>query len=102
MDESPVSTKVIIRKSYDIKEKQNAVALIEELVSIGNSQFKACASAGISYLYYHRWKKLINKVNGINDEKKFMSFNSKGTSHRIHLGCPSGLNGIKPQLKILY
>ncbi len=96
MDESPVTTKLIIRKSYDLKEKQNAVTMIDELVSSGNVQRKACASAGIPYLYYRRWKKLIEKVDGINDGKKFVSYNTKGTSRCIHQGHSSMLNGIYP------
>jgi hypothetical protein len=73
--------------------------VIDELVSSGCSRRKACTVAGIPYLYYRRLKKLITKVDGINDGKKFVSFNTKGTSRRIHQGCPSLLNGIEPQLK---
>ena len=98
-NESPVPPKNIIRKSYEIKEKRSAVSLIDELVSRGNSRRKACTSVGISYLYYRRWKKLIEKVDGINDESKFVAFNTKGTSRRIHQGRPSLLGAISPQLK---
>jgi len=99
MDESPVAPKLTIRRSFEIKEKRNAVAMIYELVSSGCSQHKGCTAGGIPYLYYCCWKKLIKKVDNINDGKKFLSFNTKGTSRRIYQGHPSLLNGIEPQLK---
>ncbi len=99
MDESSVIPKLTIRRSFEIKEKRNAVTMIDELVSSGYSRRKACTVAGIPYLYYRHRKKLIAKIDGINDGKKFVSFNTKGTSRRIHQGRPSLLNGIEPQLK---
>ena len=93
--------KVPASRSFEIKEKQNVVTMLDELVSSGCSRCNPCTAAGIPYLYYHHRKKLIEKVDGINDGKKFVSFNTKGTSRHIHQGHPSLLNGIEPQLKTI-
>jgi hypothetical protein len=59
-----------------------------------DARSNACFVVGIPYLYYLSWKKLIKKVDEINDGKQFMPYNTKDTSYRIHQGNPSLLNGI--------
>jgi hypothetical protein len=99
MEVSPPTPKVTTRRSYELKEKRTAVFQVDELLSSGFSCHTACSVVKIPALYYRRWKKLIKKVDGINQGKQFVSYNTRGTSRRIHKGRPSILDSIKPQLK---
>jgi hypothetical protein len=54
---------------------------------------------GIPALYHRRWKKLINKVDDVNATDTFVSYNTHGTSRKLHQGRKSFLFTIKPQLK---
>ncbi len=101
MDNS-VKPKQPIRRSFEIKDKQNAVTLIDELVSSGCSWRKACRGVRIPYLYYRCWKKLIKKVDSINGGTKFVSFNTKGTSHHIIQVVPVCLIGLHPKWRCLF
>ena len=80
MEVKPDNPKVMVHRSYKSKEKQNEVNQIKEFVSSGWSQFKACITIKIPYLYYCHWKNLIKKVDGINNSNVFVPYNTKDSS----------------------
>ena len=93
------ASKVKIRRSFEIKEKRIVVSRIDELVSSGWSRRKACASMGIPYMYFCRWKKLLAKIDGLNQSNEFVPYNTTGTARRLHQGRKSALYDVKPRLK---
>ena len=50
-------------------------------------------------LYYQRWKKIVTKVNGIQEEEEFLLYNTTGLCHKVHKGRKSMLEEIEPELK---
>ena len=98
MDNTNTST-LKSRRSFEIKEKRLVVMRIDELMSAGWSRRKACASMGLHFVYYSRWKKLLAKVDGLNHGNVFVSYNTTGTTRRLHGGRKSALEEVKPVLK---
>ena len=74
------------RRSFEIKEKRLMVTRTNKLMSTGWLHHKACASMGLHFVYYSRWKKLLAKVDGLNHGNEFVSYNTTGTAHRLHGG----------------
>jgi hypothetical protein len=58
-------TQAVVWRSYEIKETLNAVSQIDALFTAGLSWHLACENFGIKYLYYHLWKILLKKIDGI-------------------------------------
>ena len=92
--EAPVS-----RKSYDIKTKCVFVQTIDTLVSSGKSRRASCAFVGIPPLYYCHWKRLLTKVDDVNATEEFVTYSTKGTTHRLHHGRTSVSAAICPELE---
>ena len=88
-----------IRRSYDLKEKWAAVQDIDAFVSSEWSRCSACCFVGISYLYYRRWKKVVTKAGGIQDEEELLPYKTTGLCCKVHKGRKSMLAEIKPELK---
>ena len=86
------------RRSYEIKEKRRIVQRVDDLMSSGFTRHCACLKVGIPALYHRRWKKLINKVDDVNATDTFVSYNTHGTSRKLHQGRKSFLSTIEPQL----
>jgi len=91
--------KLRIRRLFEIKEKRIVVLQIDELVSAGWLRRKACASMGIHFVYYSRWKKLLAKVDGLNHGNEFVSYNTSGTAHQLHSSHKRALEEVKLVLK---
>ena len=89
----------LTRKSYDIKTKRVFVQTIDMLVSSGKSRCASCAFVGIPPLYYHRWKRLLTKVDDVDATEEFVAYSTKGTTRRLHRGCTSVLDTIQPELE---
>ena len=103
---SPLTTNFVVttkaakaRRSYEIKEKRQVVCQIDILLTSGLSWCRACESVGVKYLYYRSWKKLIKKIDIINDGEHFVAYNTKGKVWKIHGGCPGILKPEETQLK---
>ncbi len=90
---------VTTRRSFEIKEKRIVVSRIDELVSAGWSRRKASASMGIPFLYYSRWKKVIQKADDLIRSNAFVSYNATGTARRLHQGRKSILEPVKSTLQ---
>jgi len=89
----------LTRKSYDFKTKRVFVQTIDMLVSSGKSCRASCAFVGIPPLYYHRWKRLLTKVDDVNATEEFAAYSTKGTTRRPHHGRTSVLAAIHPELE---
>ena len=50
-------------------------------------------------LYYRHWKRLITNIDDVNATEEFVAYSTKGTARKIHPGCKSVLEAIKPQLQ---
>ena len=50
-------------------------------------------------MYYRHWKKLIEKVDSINNGEHFVAYNTKGKAQKIHGGHPGILKPVETQLK---
>ena len=103
---SPLATNLVVttkaakvRMSYEIKEKRQVVCHIDALLTSGLSRCWACENVGVKYLYYRRWKKLIKKVDIINNGEHFVAYNTKGKAQKIHGGRPGILEPVETQLK---
>jgi hypothetical protein len=70
-------SKVTFSRSLEFKEKWNTVHQIDELVSSGLSRRNAGLTVMIPYLYYCHWKKLLVKVDGLNESNPFVPYNTK-------------------------
>jgi len=71
-------------RSFSLKEKCDLVQSIKLLIKHGASCKTACRGVGIPPLYYHRWKKVMKKVDDIEKEDCFHAHNTMGTARKIH------------------
>ena len=55
---------------------------------------------GILPLYYHRWKRVISKVDNLEAEDSFCSIKTNGTAWKILTGRVSLLAPVKEQLSV--
>jgi len=53
---------------------------------------------GIPTVYYHRWRKVIEKVGNLDEDGGFVPFNKSGNTRRIHPRHRSFLAPVKAQL----
>ena len=63
------------RRSFSIKDKRDFVHRIDSIVSTGVSHCQACVRVGLPYLYYVRFKKVIHKVDAL--ENRDVTFPSR-------------------------
>ena len=89
----------VTRKSDDIKTEGVFVQTIDTLVLSGKSRHASCAFVGIPPLYYHRWKRLLTKVDDVNATEECVAYSTKGKTRRLHCGRTSVLAVIRPQLE---
>ena len=87
------------RKAYEIKTKRVFVQTIDTLISSGKSHRASCAFVGIPPLYYHRWRRLLAKIDDVNATEEFVAYGTKGTVRKIHRGLKSVLTTIRPKLE---
>ena len=101
MDAGGESRTKTIRRSYNLKEKWAAVQHIDTFVFSWWPRCSACSFVGISYLYYQCWKKVVTKVNGIQEEEEFLSYKTAYSclKVKVHKGRKSMLAEIEPKLK---
>ena len=79
-------------QSFSLKEKHEAMCLIDHLIMNGVSCAAACQQFGILPLYYHCWHETITKVDELEEDSGFVAFNMNGSAWKINPGC-SGLLG---------
>ena len=95
-----VTTKAAkVRRSYEIKEKRQVVCQVDALLPSGLSRRRACENVGVRYLYYRRWKKLLEKVDSMKDAGHFIPYNLKGNARKIHVGREGILKPFENELK---
>jgi len=86
------------RKSFSIKEKREYVHAVDILVEKDVSRRKACSILGLHPTYYIRFKKVIEKVDALENSAGFAPHNTNGTARRVHPGRTSLLSVIKDDL----
>ena len=86
------------RKSFSIKEKREYVHAVDILVAKNISRCKACSILGLHPINYNRLKKVIAKVDALENSAGFVPHNTNGTARWFHLGCPSLSSVIKDNL----
>ena len=99
--------KSALRKSFSVKKKHEYVVAIDALVAEGASCRQACLMVGLPHNYYPRFKKVIKKLDNLEQDAGF-AFKTNGTACKIHLGHPSllratqedkkGMNGFKTDI----
>ena len=87
------------RMAYDIKTKFVFVQTIDTLISSSKSRRTARAFVGIPPLYYHRWRRLLAKIDDVNATEEFVADSTKGTARKIHHSCTRGMTTIRPELE---
>ena len=86
------------RESFSIKEKREYVYAIDILVEKNISRRNACSILGLHPIYYMRFKRVIAKVDALENIVGFVPHNTNGTAHRVHPERPSLLSVIKDDL----
>ena len=71
------------RKSFSIKEKREYVHAVDILVEKDISHRKACSILGLHPIYYTRFKKVIARVDALENSAGFVPYNTNGTAHGV-------------------
>jgi hypothetical protein len=85
-------------KSFSIKEKHEYVHAVDILGAKNISHCKTCSILGLNPIYYTGFKKVIARVDNLENSAGFVSCNTNGTACSVHPGCPSLLSVIKGDL----
>ena len=64
----------------------------------GASRQHACSMVGLPHNYYPRFKKVIKKIDELEQDSGFVPFKTNGTDCKIHPGRPSLLQAIQEDL----
>jgi len=86
------------RRSFSLKEKREAMHLIDLLIMNGVSCAAVCQQFRILPRYYCRWRKTVAKVDELKEDGGYVAFNTNGSARKIHPGHPGVLVPIKEQL----
>jgi len=78
--------KPTFRKSFAIKEKQKYIQAIDAIVSQGISHHKACSILGLHPVYYAHFKKVLWKVDDLENGDAFVVHTTNGTAGRVRPG----------------
>ena len=73
-------------RSFSLKEKNDAVSLIDLPIVNGVSCTAACQQFGILPLYYRYWCKTVTMVDELEQDGGFVAFNTNGSAKKIHPG----------------
>ena len=66
---------IMSRRSFSIKEKRELVQAVDVFRATHKvSCRQACAFVGISQVYYTRFKKVIEKVDNLENDKEFIPY----------------------------
>ena len=90
--------KSALRKSFSVKEKHEYVVAIDALVAEGASCRQACLMVGLPHNYNPGFKKVIKKLDDLEQDAGFVPFKTNGTARKIHPGHPSRLQVIQEEL----
>ena len=96
-----VSTEVnqpLCRKSFSLKDKRDFVHAVDSIVATGISRRQACHHLGLSSMYYTCFKKVIKRVDALENGATFVLYKTNGNARKIHPGPPSLLSVIKEDL----
>ena len=72
-----------------MKEKRENVVAIGALVAEGASRRQACLMVGLPHNYYPRFKKVIKKLDDLEQDASSVPLKTKVTARKIHPGHPS-------------
>ena len=95
---SLIDRKSALKKSFSVKEKHECVVAIDALVAEGASCRQACSMVGLPHNYYPRFKKVIKKIDDLEQDAGFVPFKTNGTARMIHPNLPSILKAIQEDL----
>jgi hypothetical protein len=87
-----------LQKSFSVKEKREYVVAIDALVVEGASRQQACLMVGLPHNYYPCFKKVIKKLDDLEQDAGSGPFKMNGTARKIHPGRPSLLQAIQEDL----
>ena len=83
------------RKSFSSKEKREYVHAVDILATKKISCRKACSILGLNPIYYTHFKKVIARVDDLENSAGLVPYNTSGTACGVHPGCPSLSSVIK-------
>ena len=87
------------RKSYSIKEKRELVQSVQFLMSARNVTVRqACLLIGVSPMYYTRFKRIIKKIDDIENGEVFIPYKTNGSARKVHPGGRGFLADVKEEL----
>ncbi len=72
------------RRSFSNQDKRDFVHTMDIIISNGVSRCQACACVGLPYLYYAHFKKVLQKVEALENSDVYIPFKTNGTVHKIH------------------
>jgi len=87
-----------LRKSFSVKKKYEYVVAFDVLMAKGASHQQACLMVGLPHNYYPCFKKVIKKLDYLEQDAGFVPFKANGTARKIHPGHPSLLQAIQEDL----
>jgi hypothetical protein len=80
------------RQSFKLKEKNDIVHSIDLLIKNGHGLIAACYILGIPSIYYHHWRKVIEKVGKLEDNDGLSHSTRVEMQGRSIPGAPVFLN----------
>jgi hypothetical protein len=66
-----------------VNKKREYVVAINALMAEGASHQQACSMVGLPHNYYPRFKKVINKLDNLEQDASFVPFKRNGTARKI-------------------
>jgi len=72
------------RKSFSIKDKREFILAVDTLVSTGASRHEACNRLGLPHMYYERIKKVIEKVESLENGTGYIPYKTNNSARKIH------------------
>ena len=68
--------------SFSLEEKHDRVCSIDLLVDDGLLHTQVCVALAITHIFYHRWKKVLTKVDELEKDGCFHAFIDKENPSR--------------------
>jgi len=96
-----VSTEVnqpLHQKSFSLKDKRDFIHVVNSIVVTGISHCQACYHLGLSSMNYTHFRKVIKRVDTLENGATFVPYKTNGNTQKIHPGPPSYLSAIKQDL----
>ncbi len=85
-------------KPFSLKDKRDFIHAVDTIVATSISCRQVCYHLGLSSMYYTCFRKVIKRVDALENDAAFVLYKTNGNAWKIHPGPPSLLSAIKEDL----